>query len=279
MSAQTPLVLLDNVFDVIGLYPSGVIATSSEVVGREGFRVADYRRDRTWWQPTTDGGGADNYVRVQLGAAAAIDSVWLDRGHNLGGRTVYLEGSPDGATWSTSLQLNVPNAVGGTPAQPAMCQTEEGAAWTLFNLTTARLFWRLRVPYSAGFVPVVPGIIAGARTQLLGYSSTFDEDAGGRTTATQQSTAGYLASDTTYAWRTVTLDLKYIGAAEYDSTMRKLRDLMFAKNQPWFCAMDYGTRPERGWLYQFDGASWAMAKQRVYRSGRITGREVGPVLA
>lgn len=281
MAIQTPLLLLDNVFDVVALYPGGVLSAITEVAGREAIRVGDYRRERTWWQPTSDGGGGDTWVRVQLTAAHAVDSIALDRGHNLAGKTVYLEGSADGVTWSISQPLNVPasGVIGGTPAAPAMAQTEEGVAWTLTPSLAARAWWRLRIPYTAAFVPQVTGIIAGLRTQLLGFSDVYDEDAGGRKQNVQESTAGYRATDTAYTWRTLELGFRLIGASEYDTTMRTVfRELLFAKNQPALVFMDYGTYPERGWLYQYDGTNWAMAKQRVHRNGRIQLREVAPRL-
>lgn len=280
MAPQTPLFLVDNVFDAVGCYPGATIDATSEIIGREAFRVADYRRDRSRWEPLTDGGGSDLWVRSHLTVARSVDYAFLDRGHNLAGKSVFLEGSADGVTWATSVQLNVPagGVVGGTPASPAMAATEEAAAWTIIPATTARLWWRLRVPYASGFVPRVTGIMAGTRTQLLGYSRIFDEDAGERTQVAQQSTAGYRATDTTYAWRTVEVSLGVIDASEYDSTMRMLRGLLFEKNQPWVHFMDYGTFPERGWMFQWDGTRWNMPKTRVHREGRITGREVGPRL-
>jgi hypothetical protein len=155
-----------------------------------------------------------------------------------------------------------------------MAATEEGACWAIFGATAAHRYWLVET--GPGAAPsVVTGLMLGLRTQLLGYSTTFDEDAGGRTQATQDSTAGYRASDTTYAWRTVTLGLAQIGATEYDATIRGLRDLLFAKNQPAVVCMDYGTRPERAWMYQYEGTTWGMAKTRVLRSGTITLREVG----
>jgi hypothetical protein len=42
--------------------------------------------------------------------------------------------------------------------------------------------------------------------------------------------------------------------------------------------MDYGTHPERAWMYTYDGTSWGMPKSRVYRSGRLVGREHMPRL-
>jgi hypothetical protein len=278
MPPQTPLLLIDNVFDTTGLYPGAVLtAIAGEVTGHEAFRIADYRRERTWWQALSDGGGGGASVIVQLPAAQSVDSVWLDRGHNLAGHTVFLQGSADGVTWDIVESLNVPAAgsIGGTPVAPAMAATEEGGCWTTFATPlAARKYWLFGVN-TAGFVPVVTGLLVGLKTQLLGYSTTFDEDAGGRTQVTQDSTAGYRASETTYAWRTVSLGLALIGATEYDATIRGLRDLLFAKNQPAVVFLDYATRPERGWMYQYDGAAWAMAKTRVYRSGTINLREVG----
>jgi hypothetical protein len=169
--------------------------------------------------------------------------------------------------------------IGGTPLAPAMAATEEGAAWTIIGAAlAARIWWRLRIPYTAGFVPVVTGIIAGLKTQLLGYATTFDEDAGGRTQVAQESASAYRGTDTTYSWRTASLDLAVIGATEYDTTMRTLRAMLFERNQPTMLWMDYGTYPERGWLYQFDGTAWSMGKSRVYRAGRIPLRELYPRL-
>jgi hypothetical protein len=273
-----PLLLVDNVFDAINLYPGAVVDATSEADGHEAFRVGDYRRDRTWWQAVNDGGGVDHRVRVHLPFDVSVDSVFFDRGHNLAGKTVYLEGSLDGASWPLSIALNVPSAVGGSTTVPNMCQTEEGAAWALSGTTAFRPWWSIRIPYTASFVPIVTGLIVGTRTQLLNYSNTFDEDAGSRTQPTTQSTAGYRANDRTYSWRTVTLGLELIGATEYDGTIRTARSRLFDLNQPWVCAMDYGTHPERAWMYALDATTWTMAKSRVYRSGRIVGREHMPRL-
>jgi hypothetical protein len=272
-----PLLLVDNVFDTIGLYPGATIDATSEAVGHEAFRAADYRRDRTYWQAGTDGGGI-HHVRVHLPLAASPDFVFLDRGHNLGGLNIALWGGDDGVTWLTPQALTVPMTLGGSVAGPSMCQTEEGAAYSLFAPLAAHTWWMFEIPAATGFFPIVTGLLVGARTQLLNFGKSFDEDAGARTQPSQQSTAAYRANDATYAWRSVTLDLDLIGGAEYDSTMRSLRAKLFEKNQPFVCAMDYGTRPERAWMYTYDGTTWGMPKSKVYRGGRIVGREHMPRL-
>lgn len=283
MPVQTPLLLLDNVFDTIALYTAATLDAASESTGREAFRVADYRRDRTWWQPTSDHNPNGGYVRVDLGAGVTrgVDFLWIDRGHNLWGKTITLEGGDDGAAWPSAQAFTVPasGTVGGDPTWPSMAVTEEGALYSLRATTfSTRRWWRLRINYVAAFIPIVTGVMAGLKTQLLGYSATYDEDAGERTQATETSRAGYRGAALTYSWRTVDLDLKLIGSAEYDATMRTFRRLLFEHDQPAAVFLDYGTYPARGWLYQYDGTQWAMPKQRVHRGGRIRLRELGAAL-
>jgi hypothetical protein len=49
-SPQPPLILVDNFFDRINLYPTALLTWSTAIVGREGNYVADYRRERTYFQ-------------------------------------------------------------------------------------------------------------------------------------------------------------------------------------------------------------------------------------
>lgn len=273
---QTPLLLVDNLFDTVNLYPSGFLTTSSEIAGHEAYRVASYRRERQSWQAASV--AANHWVAVALGEARSVDFIYLDRGHNLWGATISIQYSDDGAVWTTYTAIPLPaeGTLGGDPFTGNRAVTEEGAWWAMFTASPAHTHWRFLV--QTAIAPVVTGLMLGLRTQLLGFSGTFDEDAGGRTESSLVSTAGYKGSDTTYSWRTVELDLKYIGSAEYDASIRFLREVLFKRNQPFVCAMDYGTRPERAWMYQYEGNSWGFAKSRVYRSGRIRAREVGASL-
>lgn len=280
---KTPLLLVDNVFDNVGLYPTAVLDASSEAIGREVSRIADYRRDRTWWQPTSDHDPDGGWARVDLGAGATrgVDFLFIDRGHNLWGKTVNLEGGDDGAAWPDAQAFVVPAAgtVGGDPTWPSIAVTEEGALYSIRATTFAtRRWWQFRVDHVAAFIPIVTGVLAGLKTQLLSFSNVFDEDAGERTQGGETSRAGYRAAAMTYSWRTVELALRLIGATEYDSMIRDLRRLLFAANQPAVVFMDYETHPARGWMYQYDGGAWSMPKSRVYRDGRIRLRELGAAL-
>lgn len=275
---QTPLILVDNVFDVINQYVNGVLSSSGDATNRSVRYIADYRRELDYWQAATS--AADRYVRVDLGAGntRAVDFVWIDRGHNLWSLNVAVEASDDnfGTTPNTSAAV-VPAAgtVGGDPAT-GWCVTEEGAIYRLFTAFTARRYHQVRVVSVAQ--PILTGVIVGARTQLAGYSRKRDEDAGGRTERSQESDAGYLSTDRVYDHRTCTLDLKLIGAATYDAKLRALRTLLFARNQPFIHAIDYGTNPERTWLFQYTGRSWSFPMERIHRSGTITARELYPLI-
>lgn len=277
MAPQPPLLLYDNVFDTVQLYPAGVVTATSQRTGHEGYRVASYRRERQSWQTQTI--AAAHYVTVDLGVGVtrACDSLFIDRGHNLWGASVQLMWSDDGAAFTAIAALAVPavGTLGGVPTA-GLSVTEEGALWTLFTATAAHRWWRFRV--NTSMAPVVTGLIAGMRAQL-DYSTIFDEDAGERTDVSVTSIAGYRGADTTYSWRTLELGLTYLDGATYDAKIRLLRDTLFKRNQPFFGCLDYGTRPERGWLYQYEGKTWAMPKRRVYRAGTIRARELGASLS
>ena len=279
MATQTPLLLLDNLFDCIIQYPNAVLSASSEAVGREARYVADYRRERTWWQPTAS--AANHYVAVDLGVGVTgnVDSLWLDRGHNLAGQTVAVQYSDDGSAWTTLVSRAVPAAaaaVGGDPLT-IFCLTEEGACYTLFAAAgIAHRYWRLLI--AAAGLWQVPGIILGSRVQLLSYSHEYDDDGGMRKVRTEESDAGYVATGNVYTYRKATIDLSVIGDSQYDGQMRQIRQLMFSFACPAMVCLNFGVRPERAWLFAFDGTAWSFAKKAAYRAGKIPLREVGAVV-
>lgn len=279
MAPQPPLILVDSVYDRINLYPNALLTSSTPVVGREVQYVADYRRERTYFQASA--AAANNEVRTDLGAGntAVVDSVWIDRGHNLWNATVFVEGSGDNfGTSPDSLSSVVPasGTVGGDPTT-GWAVTEEGALYRLFTAFTTRRYFRIRV--STVLQALIPGVILGKRYQLETYSSVRDEDAGERSSRSEKSNVpGYEGRDRTYARRKLTLQLSKIGATEYDATIRQLRRLLFETDQPGFVVMNYGTHPERGWLYQYEGANWSSPMQRVLRDNTLTMAEVGPLV-
>jgi hypothetical protein len=282
MAPQPPLLLVDNLFDVGSLYPAGSLRDSSELTGREAFRIIDARRERSWWQPASS--IAANYVDVDLGAGntGTIDYIWLDRGHqNLWGNHIEIHSSDVGTagTYAQYANLTVPalGTVGGDPVTGSTFSvTEEGALYKLLSLSAAHRFWRVLV--TENVVPSITGLMLGKRSQFLGYSRVRDEDQGNRTEIQEMSRAGYLGTDRRYGWRTFALDLNYIGATEYDGTIRSLRRTLFELDQPFVGIINYGDKPERAWLYRWDGTQFSAPMNRTYRGVQIRGREVGPLI-
>lgn len=279
MPPQTPLVLVDNVFDRINLYPLATLSSTGDVVGREFQYVADYRRERTFWQAATT--AADRAVLTDLGAGntAVVDSCWIDRGHNLWGKNVAIEAS-DNAFVATpnSVAAVVPAAgtVGGDPSV-GWCVTEEGALYTLFAAFTARRYFRIRTASVWG--PIIPGVILGKRIQLARFSNVVDDDAGERSNrSTQSMIPGYSGDDRSYSARKTTLDVRLISSTEYDAVTRTLRRLLFDVNQCAFVCMNWGDNPERGWLYKYQGNQWSSPKERTYRKAMIQLYEYGPLI-
>lgn len=280
---KTPFILVDNVFDRINLYPLATIADNggASIVGREVNYFADYRRERTYHQLAAAVANVGPTVSLDVDTTAAPDTIWIDRGHQLWGKTIYVDGSADGATYNNPGIVNamvVPaqGTVGGDPTT-GWCVTEEGALYTVTANITARRYWRVYVVEVSA--PTWTGVILGKRIQLLGYSGVVDEDAGERSNRSEQSLIpGYAGEDRTYSARKVEIKLSQIGATEYDSSIRTLRRLLFDINQPAVVCMNYGTKPERTWLYKYQGTGWSSPTSRVFRSASIPLFEYGPLI-
>jgi hypothetical protein len=276
MPSQPPLIMVDNKFDRINLYPLAVLTSSTALAGREVQYLADYRRERSYYQAAA--AAANQFVQSDLGAGntGSFDFIWIDRGHNL---------------WSTSLQayagannvaLTVPavGTVGGDPTSSVMCVTEEGALYSLVAAPAVAQTIGLRVVTS--LQPIITGLIMGLRVQLsspAGWSSVRDEDAGERSERMDASLVpGYEGYDRTYSARSVELRLAQIGATEYDSMIRGLRRTLFEVNQPAVIVMNYGTNPDRAWLYKYRGKNWSSPMQKAPRSWTGTFFEYGPLI-
>jgi hypothetical protein len=118
-----------------------------------------------------------------------------------------------------------------------------------------------------------------ASVQLLGYSSVVDEDAGERFERSERRSSRATPATIAPTPRAkVDLDLKLIGATEYDGSIRTLRRLLFDRNQPAVVCMNYGTKPERTWLYKYKGGQWSSPTSRTYRSTKISLYEYGPLI-
>jgi hypothetical protein len=282
MASQKPFVLVDNFFDRINLYPLATLSSTAAIAGREVQYLADYRRERTFFQAATAVAGHAVSVDLSAGVTAQPDTVWIDRGHNLWGQSISIIGSDDNfGTQPVNVTPSAIPAIGTVGGDPTTgwCVTEEGALYTIIAPATARRYWRLLFNTTPAAAIVLTGLVLGKRTQLLGYSSVVDEDAGDRNVRSESSLIpGYFGDDRSYSARMLELKLSQIGATEYDSSIRNLRRLLFDVNQPAVVCMNYGTYPERTWLYKYQGNRWNSPLSRVHRSASIPLYEHGPLI-
>jgi hypothetical protein len=284
MATQTPLILLDNLFDAVVQYPAATVSADTEAAGREAFHVADYRRDRSWWSPTAAAAG--HYVQVDLGSVitASPDYLYLDRGHNLWGKTIEIRNSAVGTQpfGTTSISRGIPaldasgNFVPGGDPSTGVCVTEEGACYLFFAGGAVKRYWQLYIVDN--MLPIVPGVQMGVRSQLFGYSDVYDDDEATRKARSEESDAGYLATGRVYTYRTAQLDFPLVGDTDYDGQLRAILALIFQRDAPWVLCLNWGLYPARTWMFRWDGTRLATAKRGAYRSTKLTGREVDPLV-
>lgn len=281
-----PFVLYDNAYDRINQYPAAVLSSTAVAVGRDPKYIADYRRERTYMQFATAVAGHAVDVDLGAGNTKTVDTLFIDRGHNLWGQTLSVRGSDD--LFATSPTIIATAAVpaldasgnfvpGGDPTV-GWCVTEEGAIYTFIAGAVARRSWRILTATTPTVAVILTGVILGVRTQLTSYSKTLDEDAGGRKRNTDESEAGYTAGSRVYPYRNLLLELGVIGATEYDGQIRLLRRALFEKQIPAFVCMNYGRWPERAWLYILDTDRWSFSTNGVHRAGSIPLRELYPII-
>lgn len=131
--------------------------------GYDAWHVGDGRRKLgDSWKPTT--ANAVHWVRVDAGAAVACDTLAIDRGHNLAGRTVSLQTSADLAFSSptTVFTVTFPSSAAGNTSIDAAngAYTEEGAWIKRFTEASAR-YWRVHVAAASSYVPEIVGLWLG----------------------------------------------------------------------------------------------------------------------
>jgi hypothetical protein len=271
---QPPLLLYDNVFNRIRQYPGAVLAASSSAAGTDVRYLTRFARGKQYWQAAA--AAANNYVQSDLGAGTtrAVDALFIDRGHNLWGKTVqvYADDGAGGSILTTNLTVPATATLdrwgrytnAGDPTTAVMCVTEEGALYSLFAAFAARRRFRIAVVES--WQPILFGVILGGRTQLPNFSAKLDEDAGTITgERSEVSDAGRVATSTPYQHRELELVYKRLGVTTYDTQARDLREAVWARRAPTFIAPNYGRSSARAWLYRCSTPRWTAATEGVAR--------------
>lgn len=159
----TPLWLSENLADEIGASPDVLLDNTQgdDAPGHEAWRIADGLRDRTWWTPTTT--NAPRTLRMRFIVPRSIDTIVLDRGHNLAGSVLQYQGySAAGVLEATYISTTIRNTVGGLPTDAAGCLTPRGEWWITFAGAAAHAHHYITVPaMGAGKSPLITGLALG----------------------------------------------------------------------------------------------------------------------
>lgn len=169
LGAGSPLLAVDNFLSEI-IHPDYTVfgeddAGGGEPVGFEVFRLADGRRSVNDYA-TAENANAEWRIVAQLSEARIANFIAFDRGHNLEGRTITIEGDDD-PNFSSATQLasvTIPSTVSSgsdVTASPGVKTTEN--AWIYFfgNQTTYENY-RILVPaLGTGEKPRIVGAFLG----------------------------------------------------------------------------------------------------------------------
>lgn len=175
----TPIWLSDNFFDEIGASPDAQVdnPAGDDAPGNESWRVADGLRDRTWWTVTTP--NATRWLRSRVSTPRAANTLVLDRGHNLAGRNIRVDGYTSGGVLQTAyIDTVIRSTVGGRPTDAQGCLLPTGE-WFIYFGGAPHAEYRVTIPaMGPGLVPIITGLSLGLAYRWPSYwdaPSAYDD--------------------------------------------------------------------------------------------------------
>lgn len=169
--ASKPLILTDNLFENTVLHPTYVLANNvdTDAAGHEQFRVADNLRDMTWWAPATPNITQNFYVDCQ--APVTPNTIILDRGHNLKGVQVNMQGLDAGLVGGVTIfgAITIPASPGGLPTDTNGCLTPDGVWWKVFTPQSKRIQLLQIAAMGVGLAPIITGLYLGTSYRFTEY--------------------------------------------------------------------------------------------------------------
>jgi hypothetical protein len=254
------LILSDNQFENVALHPSSVVANLSadDVAGHEAFHVADNLRDMTSWTPAGTNSARSLYVDVGSGLTVTMNTVILDRGHNLAGQTISV-GGYTGPTLATPVTVNsytIPSSPGGLPTDTNGCLAADGSWVKEFTSITARVFAITTPAMGAGVAPVITGLYAGMSYRFPEYLNSpfaddYDTNVEVQTTKLSRGGLRVLTRKINFRRFALSIDLDVSDYAAFDVQVRPL----IRYGQPWWICFDDSDATHSSMIAPFQLAS------------------------
>lgn len=155
--------LCQNFYDDVQ-FEDHTVSASTSPTGGEAYRVGTARRSAIdSWTPSSE--NSTHWVQVDCAVPRPANLAVIDRGHNLGqstkGFSLEARSSTSYGWTSVWASTSTPTGFGpGASTSPWGIQTYEGALLREFRPQVFR-YWRLRVPPSTGFAPIIRNVWLG----------------------------------------------------------------------------------------------------------------------
>lgn len=221
--ARPPVILVENHPDR-GYYPGHNLVASSEAPGFPVQRLTDGRRDET--RCRANAANVEWLVTWDCAVVRLASALFLERGHNLGGKAWLLEGSSDNfaTTPETVVNMAAHPTVPGGRLEEALGAVALDGSWGILYAPKAFRWWRIRVPAVSAYTPELTGIHSGRHFQLLkSVPMPYADYDSARFTTELESVAGRIGRSRTYRRRQGSLVIRAGSEAEYADNFK-----------PWF---------------------------------------------
>lgn len=251
-----PLFCSGNFLNTV-MYPDHAVSALEEPSGNEAFRAGTGRRS-SLNAATSATANAAWWLKVRCDRVRMADFVALDRGHNLAGRQVKVQGSNDNfTTTDTIVDVTVPASVYAPSdlREDPGTLTEEGA-WLRRFTPRAYRDWRLYVPaMGAGLRPLVVGLYVDLSWEPAFLQALPFAPHGRRLSFTEveSDTAWVGASRAAQRYET-TINLQLQDWAEYDVARIHIETQAWRRRPTWYVPDQ--AKAERAWLGQVPAGTY-----------------------
>lgn len=281
--SNRPFILSDNLFENILLHPTFILKeTDTDTAGHELFRVADNLRDLTFFTPVSTNSSIS--MAVDALAAVAPNTIILDRGHNLAGKTVTIASWTD-LTFAVATATTVcviPSTPGGLSTDANGCLTPDGVWWKTFVSASSRVQGINISAMGAGLAPIVTGLYIGTAyrfPEFLNAPAAYDYGTGIKYMRNDLSRGGLRSKSRPLNFDKLPLNI-HLDSADYTGFDVEVRRLL-RYGQPWWFCLDDSDATGCGLMRLFQTSQdfdWTPQVNPVHRELQLQLEEVLPSL-
>lgn len=277
LGAASPLLAVDNFFSQI-IHPDHVVfaedaAGGGEPVGFEAFRVANGRRSPRDYA-TAENANEEWRLVVQMDSSRIANFVAIDRGHNLEGVTVAVEGDddPNFSSATTLVSATIPSTV-TVPTDLRIspgAKTPEGAWLFFFDGEGSFDNYRIVVPaLGAGLKPKIVGAFLGfawepEHASILPYAPSGPEVVFRETV----SDALWAGSSKPVIRRTGSIRISAATENDRANARRYVERMIWTYQPVWW--IPYPDRGEGSWLGRVSSGRYAFTRTAQWPLGEAT---------